>query len=178
MARARAELGGLGRAAGRLSRRLLAELAADEVQGRLQAQARPGLEPGDEVLEARAVRALDVAGDLAAVTGGEDAALGELHEAGAAQRGERAVHVRGAQVDELVEILAVDRGERAGERAQHAGVLDREPVLLQAGGGVLRRAVEEVLEHFGQVGGEAGVPGLRVGGGGERRHGPHLTVRT
>lgn len=55
MARPRAELGGLGRAAGRLSRRLLAELAADEVQGRLQAQARPGLEPAHEVLEAGAV---------------------------------------------------------------------------------------------------------------------------
>lgn len=55
MARPRAELGGLGRAAGRLSGGLLAELPADQVQGRLQAQARPGLEPAHEVLEAGAV---------------------------------------------------------------------------------------------------------------------------
>lgn len=178
MAGARPQLGGLGRAARRLSLGALAELPADEVQGGLEPQARGRLQAVDEVLDAGAMGALDVAGDLAPGARGDDAALGERHEGVAAQPGERAVHDRRAQLGDLREVVAVHRGQRTRERTEHPGVLEGHPVLVQAERGELRGAVEQVLEHFGEVGGEAGGPGFRVGRGGERRHAPHHTART
>jgi hypothetical protein len=148
------------------------------VQRRFKAQARRRLEAGHEVLEAGAVRALDVAGDLAAGAGRDHAPPRQPDQLLAAQAAQRRVDQGGVEVRQLSEVVAMDGRERARQRAEDAGVLDGEPVLVQAQGGVLGGAVEQVLEHLGEIGGQAGGPVLRGAIGDGRRHGSHHTGRT